>query len=73
VAADQGAGNEPMPEAERAALVAVQALDPSIDAASLRRYLREIAEAEAALSGIELDDVVPVASFSPEWNPEATR
>jgi hypothetical protein len=51
-------------------LLQVRALDPAADAEAVRRYAREIAEADAVLQQLDLDpSTVPLeASFSPDWN-----
>ena len=48
----------------------VRAIDPEADAGAVRRYAREIAEADAVLQSLALDpgdDPLP-ATFSPAWN-----
>jgi hypothetical protein len=51
-------------------LLQVRALDPAADAEAVRRYAREIAEADTVLQTLDLDpSTVPLeASFSPDWN-----
>jgi hypothetical protein len=51
-------------------LLRVRALDPAADAEAVRRYAREIAEADTVLQTLDLDpSTVPLeASFSPDWN-----
>lgn len=51
----------------------VREVDPHCDEASVRRYVLEIAEADGVLKRLELDDALPVAPFSPDWNPETRR
>ena len=45
----------------------VRQLDPTIEEAAVRGYVREMAEAEAALDMVDLSDVPLSVSFSPSW------
>jgi hypothetical protein len=49
----------------------VRQLDPTIEEASVRRYAREMAEADAVLDSVDREDVPPVVAFSASW-PEGT-
>ncbi len=51
-------------------LLRVRAVDPAADADAVRRYAREIAEADAMLQALDLDpSSAPLdVSFSPDWN-----
>ena len=49
----------------------VRQLDPTIEEAAVRGYVREMAEAEAVLDTVDLSDVPLSVSFSPSW-PEGT-
>jgi hypothetical protein len=60
-------------ENERAVLHAAAVLNPSSSEESVRRYWREIAEAELALAGVDLDDDDPVTNFSPYWERESSQ
>ena len=53
----------------------VRAIDPKADADGVRRYAREIAEADAVLRTLDLDPGSdPLhATFSPGWNRERSR
>ena len=48
----------------------VRQLDPAADAEAVRRYAREIAEADAVLQSLDLDpSTAPLdVAFSPDWN-----
>jgi hypothetical protein len=49
----------------------VRELDPTIDEAAVRGYVREMADAEAVLDTVDLSDAPLWVSFSPSW-PEGT-
>jgi hypothetical protein len=49
----------------------VRELDPTIEEAAVRGYVREMAEAEAVLDTVDLSDVPLSVAFSPSW-PEGT-
>ena len=49
----------------------VRQLDPTIEEASVRRYAGEMAEADAVLDSVDLEDVPLVVAFSASW-PEGT-
>jgi hypothetical protein len=71
---DEGSpSREPVQDEAETVVRAVRALDPSSSEESIRRFLQEIADAEAVLAGIDLDDAWPVATFSPLWNRGSTR
>ena len=55
-----------------AAVRAVRALDPSSSEESIRRFQQEIADAEAVLAGIAVDDAWPIVTFTPGWTPGPT-
>jgi hypothetical protein len=55
----------------RDVLSRVWQLDPTIEEAAVRGYVREMAEAEAVLDTVDLSDVPLSISFSPSW-PEGT-
>ena len=50
----------------------VRQVDPTIDEAAVRGYVREMAEAEAVLDTVDLSYAPLSVSFSPSW-PEGTR
>ena len=50
----------------------VRQVDPTIDEATVRGYVREMAEAQAVLDTVDLSDAPLSVSFSPSW-PEGTR
>jgi hypothetical protein len=62
IPADDGMGD---------ALSQVQQVDPTIEEAAVRGYVREIAEAETVLDTLDLSDAPLSVSFSPSW-PEGT-
>ena len=45
----------------------VRQLDPTSEEPAVRRYVREIAEADALLDTVELDDAPLLIPFSPRW------
>ena len=49
----------------------VRQVDPTIEEAAVRGYVREMAEAEAVLDTVDLSDAPLSVSFSPSW-PEGT-
>ena len=49
----------------------VRQLDPTIEEAAVRGYVREMADAEAVLDTVNLSDAPLSVSFSPSW-PEGT-
>jgi hypothetical protein len=51
-------------------LLRVREVDPAADADAVRRYAREIAEADSMLQALDLDpSSAPLdVSFSPDWN-----
>ena len=53
----------------------VRAVDPGADAEAVRRYAREITEADAAMQTLEVDPTSDPfdAPFSPDWNSEHPR
>jgi hypothetical protein len=53
-------------------LTRVRQLDPTIEEAAVRRYVREIAEADALLNSVNLDDAPLLVPFSASW-PEGSR
>jgi hypothetical protein len=70
---NDGASSHTMPERDdfsRDMLLRVREVDPVADADAVRRYAREIAEADAMLQALDLDpSSVPLdVSFSPDWN-----
>jgi hypothetical protein len=55
------------------ALSRVRQLDPTSEEAAVRRYVREIAEADALLDTIDLDDAPLLVPFSAWWLKGAGR
>ena len=51
----------------------VRQLDPTSEEAAVRRYVREIAEAEALLDTVDLDDAPLLVPFSPWWPEGSVR
>jgi hypothetical protein len=51
----------------------VRQLDPTSEEAAVRRYVREIAEADALLDSIDLDDAPLLVPFSAWWPEGAVR
>jgi hypothetical protein len=51
----------------RDVLSRVRQLDPTIEEAAVRRYVREIAEADTLLDGVDLSDEPLIVSFSAWW------
>ncbi len=51
----------------------VRQLDAAIDEAAVRRYVWEMAEAEALLDTIDLDDVPLLVPFSASWPEGSVR
>jgi hypothetical protein len=49
----------------------VRQVDPTIEEAAVRGYVREMAEAEAVLDSVDLSDAPLPVSFTPSW-PEGT-
>jgi hypothetical protein len=49
----------------------VRQIDPTIEEAAVRAYVREMADAEAALDIVDQSDAPLSVSFSPSW-PEGT-
>jgi hypothetical protein len=45
----------------------VRQLDPTIEEAAVRGYVREMAEADAVLDTVDLDDVPLLVAFSASW------
>ena len=45
----------------------VRELDPTSEEAAVRRYVREIAEADALLDTVDLDGVPLLVAFSVSW------
>ena len=45
----------------------VRQLDPTSEEAAVRRYMREIAEADALLDTVDLDDAPLLVPFSATW------
>jgi hypothetical protein len=45
----------------------VRQLDPTIEEAAVRRYVREIAEADTLLDSVDLSDEPLIVSFSTWW------
>ena len=45
----------------------VRQLDASADEAAVRRYVQEMAEAEALLESVDLDDAPLLVPFSASW------
>jgi hypothetical protein len=45
----------------------VRQLDPMTGEAAVRGYVREMAEADAVLDTVDLDDAPLLVSFSPSW------
>jgi hypothetical protein len=54
-------------------LTRVRQLDPTSEEAAVRRYVREIAEADALLDTVELDDAPLLVPFSATWPEGAGR
>lgn len=56
-------------------LLRVREVDLNADAEAVRRYAREIAEADAAMHTLDVDPTsAPFdAPFSPDWNSEQPR
>jgi hypothetical protein len=48
-------------------LTRVRQLDPTSDEAAVRRYVREIAEADALLNSVDLSDASLLVPFSASW------
>jgi hypothetical protein len=45
----------------------VRQLDPTIEEAAVRGYVREMAEADAVLDTVDLDDAPLLVAFSASW------
>jgi hypothetical protein len=45
----------------------VRQLDPTIEEAAVRGYVREMAEADAMLDTVDLDDAPLLVAFSASW------
>jgi hypothetical protein len=45
----------------------VRQLDPTSEEAAVRRYVREIAEADALLNSVDLSDAPLLVPFSASW------
>ena len=45
----------------------VRQLDPTIEEAAVRGYVREMAEADALLDNVDLDDAPLLVAFSASW------
>ena len=45
-------------------------LDPSAGEEAVRRFVREIAEMQAAFDTLDIQDAPLVTAFSPSWLPE---
>jgi len=68
-----GVGSETIPGDDGLGdvLSRVRQVDPTIEEAPVRGYVREMAEAEAVLDAVDLSDAPLSVSFSPSW-PEGT-
>jgi len=51
----------------------VRELDPTSEEAAVRRYVREIAEADALLDSVDLDDAPLLVPFSASWTEGPVR
>jgi len=51
----------------------VRQLDPTSEEAAVRRYVREIAEADALLDTVDLDDAPLLVPFSASWPEGSVR
>jgi len=51
----------------------VRQLDATSDEAPVRRYVQEMAEAEALLDSVDLDDAPLLVPFSASWPEEPVR
>jgi hypothetical protein len=54
-------------------LTRVRQLDPTSEEAAVRRYVREIAEADALLDTIDLSDAPLLVPFSASWSEGSGR
>jgi len=54
-------------------LTRVRQLDPTSEEAAVRRYVREIAEADALLDTVDLDDAPLLVPFSASWPEGSVR
>jgi hypothetical protein len=51
----------------------VRQLDPTIDDAAVRRYVREISEADAVLGAVDLSDAPVLVPFTASWSEGLVR
>jgi hypothetical protein len=54
-------------------LTRVRQLDPTSEEAAVRRYMREIAEADALLNSVNLDDASLLVAFCASWSEGSGR
>jgi hypothetical protein len=54
-------------------LTRVRQLDPTSEEAAVRRYMREIAEADALLNSVNLDDAPLLVAFCASWSEGSGR
>lgn len=66
-------GHEVSPAEVSAALSAARMLDPAIGEDAVRRFLREIAEIDAALDAVATEDAPLASGFTPVWPDEVSR
>jgi len=69
------AGSDPISQGDEMGdiLSRVRQLDPTSEEAAVRRYTREMVDADAVLNTVDLEDVPLVIAFSASWPEGSVR